>query len=267
MERKLLLAWHTTESMVDGIFSHLPNLIIGIIVYYIFVELAAHLRKIIIHIGEHAKLDITLAHALGTLSSAGLTVLGILITAVIVVPGFKPTHVITALGVTSIAVGFAFKDILENFFAGLLLLWQKPFRLGDIIKTGIFEGAVEELRIRSTHLRTEVGELVIVPNRDIYSQAVVVKTAYKHRRSAVTIAGNPNRTVEANRKIIRQIIDSTETIAKSPPPAVLLIDIGPAGQIFKVQFWTASEQATIAQTIDQVNSRIRDAMYEPVQHS
>jgi len=266
MERELLLAWHTTKGIIDGICTHLPNLIIGIIVCCLFFKLSGTLRKLVIRIGEHAKLDITLAHALGTLSSGGLIVVGVLITAVIIVPGFRPTHVITGLGLTSIAIGFASKDILENFFAGLLLLWQKPFRLGDVIKTGDFEGIVEEMRIKSTRLRTEDGDLVIIPNGDIFSRAVVVKTAYATRRSKVNIVGNPNRSIEANRKIIKQIIESTQTITKSPSPEILLIDIAGGNQIFKIQFWTSSEQTTIAQTIDQVNSRIRDAMYEPAQH-
>ena len=179
MEREILLAWHTTKDMIDGTCSHLPNIIIGIIVFYIFIQLSGVLRKLIIRIAEHAKLDITLAHALGSLSSAGLILLGILVTAVIVVPGFKPSHVIAGLGVTSVALGFASKDILENFFAGLLLLWQKPFRPGDVIKTGDFEGTVEEMRIKSTRLRTDNGELVIIPNGNIFSQPIVVKSTPK----------------------------------------------------------------------------------------
>jgi small-conductance mechanosensitive channel len=179
MERELSLAWFTTKSIMDATCSHLPNIIIGIIVYFVFVKLSGTLRKIIMRIAEHAKLDITLSQALGSLSSAGLILLGLLVTAAIVVPGFKPSHIIAGLGVTSVAVGFASKDIVENFFAGLLLLWQKPFRLGDFIKTGDFEGTVEEMRIKSTRLRTADGELVIIPNGIISSNPIVIKKAYQ----------------------------------------------------------------------------------------
>jgi small-conductance mechanosensitive channel len=220
------------------------------------------LRKLIIRVAEHAKLDLTLAQALGTLSSTALIVFGALITALIMVPGFKPTHLIAGLGVTSVAVGFAFKDILENFFAGLLLLWQKPFGLGDLIQTGTFQGIVAEMRIRSTHLRTEDGELVIVPNDQIFSNPIIVKTAYKTKRTEITVSANAKNSIEANRKIIKQILDSTEAITNSPGPEILLVDISNGNQVYKIQYWTSSAPSTIAQSIDQVNSRIRDAMYE-----
>src|ERR1700722_10582602 len=115
MEKELLLGWQTTKDIIDGFFVHLPNIVIGIIVYCLFANLSGIFRKVIVRIGEHARLDITLVHALGVLSSATMTVIGVLMAALIIVPGFKVTHVIAGLGVTSIAVGFAFKDILENF--------------------------------------------------------------------------------------------------------------------------------------------------------
>jgi small conductance mechanosensitive channel len=262
MGKELLLAWRTTKDIIDGGITYLPNLILGILIYWLFAYLSGVLSKIILHIGERAKLDITLAHALGTLSSAGLNVLGILVAAVFIVPGFKPTHIVTGLGLTSIAAGFAFKDILENFFSGLLLLWQKPFTLGDVIQTGTFEGTVEELRIKSTRLRTENGELVVIPNGMIFANPIVVRTAYKTKRTEITVAANPNRSIEANRKVIKQIIDSTEAIVSSPEPEILLTDISSGNQIFKIQYWTSSAPSTIAQAIDQVNSRMRDAMYQ-----
>ena len=168
MDRAISLAGQSLMKMWDDTCSFLPNMILGIIVCCIFFSISGQFRKIIVRLGEHARLDITLVHALGTLTATAVNILGLLFTAVLIVPGFKLTHIITGLGVTSIAVGFAFKDILENFFAGLLLLWQKPFRLGDVIKTGEFEGMVEEMRIKSTYLRTEDGELVIIPNGSIF---------------------------------------------------------------------------------------------------
>jgi small conductance mechanosensitive channel len=262
MERELALALNSTKDMIDGICAHLPNVFIGILICYLFVIISGNMRHLIIRIAEHAKLDITLAHALGTLSSTGLIVFGFLITALIVVPGFKPTHLITGLGVTSVAVGFAFKDILENFFAGILLLWQKPFGLGDLIQTGTFQGIVEEMRIRSTYLRTEDGELVIVPNDQIFSNPIVVKTAYKVKRSEITVVGSPNRSIDANRKVIKQIVDSTEAIAKTPLPEIILTDISSGNQTFKIRYWTSSAPAVSISTIDEINSRLRDAMYQ-----
>jgi len=261
MERALASSWHIVVRIFNAALAVLPNLIIGGLVYWLCVSLSKIVGNSIRHIGERANLDITLSHALGTLSAAALNVLGILMAAVIIVPGFKLAHVVAGLSITSLAIGFAFKDILQNFIAGLLLLWQKPFGIGDLIKTTDYEGRVEEIRIRSTHLKTDSGELIIVPNGAIFENVIIIKTAYKTKQSQITIAGNPDLTVEANRKIIKQILESTDEISKSPASEVFLVDIASGNQTFKAQFWSASSPTAISRIIDLLNTRIMDAMY------
>ncbi len=93
-----------------------------------------------------------------------------------------PGDLVAGLGITSVAIGFAFKDVLQNFFAGILILWRKPFVVGDQIKFREFEGAIEEINVRSTRIKTFDGERAVIPNGDIYANAVLVKTAYEKRR-------------------------------------------------------------------------------------
>ena len=80
--------------------------------------------------------------------------LGLFVAAVVIFPAFKPGDLVTGLGITSVAIGFAFKDVLQNFFAGILILWRRPFVVGDQIRTKDYEGTVEEITVRSTRLKT-----------------------------------------------------------------------------------------------------------------
>jgi small-conductance mechanosensitive channel len=83
-----------------------------------------------------------------------------------------PAKLFSALGVGGIAIGFAFKDILQNFLAGILLLIRHPFRAGDEIISGSFTGLVESIETRTTFIRTYDGRQIIVPNSVIYTEPV-----------------------------------------------------------------------------------------------
>ncbi|MFP3354118.1 mechanosensitive ion channel, partial [Pseudoalteromonas sp. SIMBA_153] len=99
--------------------------------------------------------------------------------------GFTPAKLIGALGIGSVAIGFAFKDIFQNLLSGILLLISEPFRIGDQIVSGDYEGTVEDIKIRATTIRTYDGRQVVIPNSDLYTSALTVNTAYKQRRLQV----------------------------------------------------------------------------------
>lgn len=87
-------------------------------------------------------------------------------------PSVKPVDLLAGLGFFSVAVGFAFQDILENTLAGVLLLFRQPFRSGDQIEVKEQSGTVEAITIRETQIRTFDGQLVLVPNRAVYKSVM-----------------------------------------------------------------------------------------------
>lgn len=99
-----------------------------------------------------------------------------LIAAAVTFRSVKPVDLLAGLGFFSVAVGFAFQDILENTLAGMLLLFRQPFRSGDQIDVVGTSGTVEEITIRETRINTYDGELVIIPNRDVYKNIITVHT-------------------------------------------------------------------------------------------
>lgn len=127
MGKAALIALNNLIKTLDHIIEYLPNLVIGIIIYLLFARIAKFLRNFIKNLCLRAHLDVTLSHALGTLASVFTVVLGILTAATVLVPGFKLANVVTGLGITSVVIGFAFKDILQNFLAGLFAFMAKTF--------------------------------------------------------------------------------------------------------------------------------------------
>lgn len=260
MQHALELAWGTCLKMADGFFALLPNLLIGLVVLSLFLAGGNLSKRIVSKIAQKAHLDVTLARALGTCCSVFIDIFGLLVTGVIVIPQFSMAHVIGGLGISSVAIGFAFKDILQNFFAGMLLLWQKPFHIGDQIKTKDYEGTVEDITIRSTELRTFTGELVLVPNGDIFTNAIIVNTAYGKRRVSLNVAAKDARDVDDVRATIRDAVQKTEGVQKDPAPAVHLFDLTGDALNFEVVFWSGPRNEDMINTKDRVASAIRRAL-------
>jgi small-conductance mechanosensitive channel len=193
-----------------------------------------------------------LAEVLSRMIRAAMMVLTFLVAAVIVFPTFKPGDLIAGLGITSVAIGFAFKDILQNFFAGILILWRQPFRVGDEIRSGEFEGVVEDINTRSTRIRTYDGERAVLPNGDVYTGAILVRTAYASRRVRMTVGIGYRDGIEEARETIHALLDSTEGVLKDPGPWVYVTELAASSVEFVVYFWVEPEQRNVLRVRDRV---------------
>jgi small-conductance mechanosensitive channel len=94
----------------------------------------------------------------------------------------QASDLIKILGISGVAIGFAFQNILQNFLAGLLLFWSEPFRIGDEIKVDNYEGGVEEIQTRATTIKTYDGRQIVIPNADLFTHSVTINTTREGRR-------------------------------------------------------------------------------------
>lgn len=115
-----------------------------------------------------------------------VVVVAVLLPATLAFPSVRVADVLASLGIVSVAVGFAFKDVLENLLAGVLLLLRDPFRTGDQIQVAGYEGTVEGVTVRETLLRTYDGQQVLIPNAQVYINPREVRTHYPHARNPTT---------------------------------------------------------------------------------
>lgn len=141
--------------------------------------------------------------------------------ATIVFPSVKPADILATLGVGSIAIGFACKDILQSWLAGLLLLIRQPFRQGDQIVVGKQEGTVERIEARATVIRTYDGKRVIIPNRSVYTESVTVHTAFHQRRSEYDVGIGYGEDVRKACGVIRHALRDIPGLAADPAPEAI----------------------------------------------
>ena len=258
MGHGIQIAWQTVVKMVDGFFALLPNLIIAVCVFCAFFIVGSVIAKAVFGMAKRANMDHTLANAMGKLSAVCINVFGLLVCFVIVVPSFSPDKLIAGLGITSVAIGFAFQNILQNFFAGLLVLWQKPFGIGDEIKTHDFEGVVEDITIRSTILRTYSGQRVFIPNGMLLTDPVIVHTAYANRQVHIQIpvgAVEPGKALE----VARTTLNGVTSISKDPPPEIFISAVGGTSSL-DIYFWAASKNVQIIRATDEATYAMQQAL-------
>lgn len=250
------------EEYVNASLRVLPTLLMALTVLAIFVILARTTRDSVEKLARTALDDSSLANLAGTTVSTVLVVVGLFAAATILFPGLRAGDIVAVLGLSSVAVGFAFKDIFENFLAGVLLLWQRPFVVGDQIEVQDFAGVIEHIDIRSTSLRSYGGELVVIPNSDVYSCAVIVNTDTDARRSTFETGIGYNEDIEEGRQVIVDAVNDCDLVFDDPGPRAVVSGHGDSSVDFKVQYWTKSDRKTETLARDQVATRIKYALDE-----
>jgi small-conductance mechanosensitive channel len=249
------------ETIVQGFFWMLPNLGIAAVVLVLFLIAAWAARFAVTRVFRRRKRR-DLGDLLGGFAKWALVALGLLVVATIVFPSIKPSDVLATLGIGSIAVGFAFKDILQNWIAGLLLLVRQPFRQGDQIRVGEFEGTVEHIEARATLIKTYDGRRVIIPNSDVYTRALTVNTAYPKRRSQYEVGIGYGDDIDRAAGIMLDAIRGLEGVEGDPAPDVVPWELSGSSVNLRLRWWTESRRATVVATRGRVIAAVRKALGE-----
>ncbi|MEP6913964.1 MAG: mechanosensitive ion channel family protein [bacterium] len=254
------IMWRPLLGMWSSFLAQLPYLVIGVLVFGAFLIAASVVRRIIITAGHRTRFPNNLADLLGRLGGALVALLGLFVGAVIVFPAFTPGNLVAGLGIGSVAIGFAFKDIFQNFLAGVLILWRQPFLVGDQIRSGSFEGTVEEINVRSTRLKTYDGERAILPNGDVYTKEILVRSAFDRRRVRFSVGIGYPDSIEQARAVIHETLAKTEGVLHDPGPWVYVEELASSSVNLTVYFWVGSEQANVLRVRDRVATGIKLAL-------
>ncbi len=202
------------------------------------------------------------ANVMSRVVRLGFGLLAVLTAATIVFPTVQPVNVLGSLGFFSIAVGFAFRDILENLLAGILLLFRSPFRMGDEVDIEGTRGTVVEINLRETVLRTYEGRKVLIPNATVYKNQLVVQTAYGAIRTEAVVGIAYESDVDRAHRVVLDVLRGLDEVLAEPAPLVLVGELGPSTVDLQVLFWTAPQQALVLQARDRVLTQIKVALDE-----
>jgi small conductance mechanosensitive channel len=170
---------------------------------------------------------------------------------------------IGSLGLATVALGFALQDIVSNFTAGIVLLLEHPFTEGDHIAIPDAEGEVEDIRIRATRLRAPDGQLVIVPNKLLFTQVLTNSTATMRRRVEVRLDIPYGQDDARARELVLAAASEVEGVSDDPAPRLLTQDLGQGARSLRLWFWVDARRHDAlrvrSELLDEAERRLRDA--------
>ena len=174
------------------------------------------------------------------------------------------TTLIASLGVAGFALGFALKDILENFIAGILLLFARPFEIGDQVKLGDYEGTVTDIQIRTTTLHTYSGEQVFIPNSSVFSNPVVNHTRLGQRRYTVDFDTSLTADSATVERETLKVARAHDDIAEDPEPflRVVSVDTGSDVLSWRLYFWAKPLKAVEVSTVSEVLRSLKQSLFD-----
>ncbi|EAW37794.1 mechanosensitive ion channel family protein [Lyngbya sp. PCC 8106] len=247
------------QEMVGSGVKLIPAILIALVIIFLTRYATKFFRQIVSKIASRTIRSRSLQLLLIKTSDVGIWVIGIVLSCVIAFPGLRLGDVIATLGLSSVAIGFAFQDIFKNFLAGILLLVQEPFQINDQVIIGDYEGTVEQIDIRTTRIRTYQGEQVLIPNATVFTSAVQVRTAFAYRRTDLGVGVDYNTSLRQASQLLKETISQVEGVLGNPEIEIDLVSFGDSSIDFIVRYWTKPQQKMVRQVQTRAIVAIKEA--------
>lgn len=248
--------------MAMGFFSVLPRLGIGVLVLALF-WVGGYLLRELLRPRLSRLRTASFGAVFAGLAYAGVVLVGLVVALPIAIPTLTVAGLLGGLGLVSVAAGFAFQDILSNLLAGILLIFRQPFVSGDQIELlGVggsedIEGTVEAITIRETRVRTFDGELVVVPNKEVYQNPIQVQTAFESKRSSVEVGVGYDTDLSRARQIALDTLADVDGVFRDPEPQAYYTELASSSVTLDLRYWTRPQQAEVRR----VQNLVVEAIY------
>jgi small-conductance mechanosensitive channel len=241
----------------DKIIQALPNLLTAILIFVAAIYLAKLLSNLLRKFLESRKADKEVTLLLAELTRWGILVVGA-ITAL--QRFFDVTAFLAGLGILGFTVGFALQDITQNFVAGVILLLQQPFNVGDAVDISGYSGTVLSINLRTTEIRAWDGRVIILPNASILSNAIVNYTRASRRRIELPLGIGYNSDLERAKQAILRALESVPGFVETPAPNVVFHTFGESSIDLTAYFWIDTTKAGLFEAKDAALRLVKAAM-------
>lgn len=156
--------------------------------------------------------------------------------------GVQTTSIIALLGAAGLAIGLALQGTLANVASGVMLLFLRPFNVGDYVDTGGDAGTVVEIGLFSTELRTFDGLCRVVPNSKIWENTITNYTRNPTRRLDVKVGIGYGDDINGAEKVLRALMEGDQRILGDPAPEVMVMELGDSAVVLNMRCWTKGDE-------------------------
>lgn len=236
------------QQLLVDFLTLLPSLIAALVVFAVGLYIASIIRRLVrrgLERRTHNSQPITL------LSQLSYWLVVILMAAIsLQMVGFNLTAFLAGLGIAGITIGFALQDVSKNFIAGVLMLIQQPFDIGEFIMVDDYAGTVEAIDLRATQVRTVDGKLVLIPNGEVMVSAITNFSEAEKRRVAISTGVAYESDPDDVRRTALAAITNIEGLISDPLPNVLFENFGNTTMDLTIYFWIDTSQTNVASAKD-----------------
>jgi len=207
-------------------------------------------------LGKNARLHAGVSVAIA--KTVGYLMVGLGFLAAVLASGMDVTRFTVILGTLSVGIGFGLQNVVNNFVSGLILLYERPIRVGDVIEVGTASGTVTHIGIRSSTVRTFQGAEVVLPNSNLVSNQLTNWTlSDQTRRIDIDVGVAYGSDVVKVQEILLLAARGHVDALSSPPPVAFFAGLGDSALNFQLRFWTAQFDRYPA-----IGSEVRTAVVE-----
>ena len=213
--------------------------IIAAIILYAGWKIAKFLRDMIVSVLARKNIDAMLVSFTGNV--AYIAMLLIVIVAALGQLGVQTTSIIAMIGAAGLAIGLALQSSLANFAAGMMIVFFRPFKVGDYIEAGGTSGIVEGIQIFSTQLRSADNKAIIVPNSSIMGGNIINYSTKNERRVDLVFSISYDEDIRKVKDILKELLDKDERILKDPESVIAVSELADYSVNIVVRPWVRTD--------------------------
>ena len=225
------------EDWITTFISMLPNLVVALFVLIIFYVMGKLARKAVVNILKKATDNKTITNLMETIIGIIIIGIGVFIALSVLQLDGAVTSLLAGAGIIGLALGFAFQDIASNFISGVILSVRHPFGIGDIIETNDIYGTVQKLNLRNTILKTMNGQIVYMPNKKVFENALTNYTKTGLRRVELVCGVSYGDDLEKVKKVSIEAVDNVENVISDHGVQFHYDEFGDSSINFTLRFW------------------------------
>jgi len=248
------------EGMVAGFVQLLPSLAIALLIAMLTWLIARFATRIADRLTARTTMRESLKNLVETLVKLAIWLAGLLIAATVVLPGLSAGGLVAGLGIGTVAIGFAFQDIFENFLAGVLIMLRDKMQIGDAVEVEGIIGRVEHITLRETHIRQFTGELTVCPNAMLFKNPVKILTEQPDRRWETTVGVSYDTDLDHAGEVIRKALDGLEGVPSDRPVDVYVANFGASSVDFLIRWWCGATPRDVFMVRDDILRRVKSAL-------
>lgn len=224
------------EGWLETSVTMLPNMIVAVVVLIAFYGLARLARYTIQKLSKKMDHEVALVKLTSNVAYVSVIIVGMFVALSVLNLDKTVTSLLAGAGIVGLALGFAFQDTAANFLSGVMIATRQPYKLGDIIEAQNHMGAVDKINLRTTTLRSFQGQLVLIPNKELF-QNIIVNYSTGERRVDLELGVSYADDLEKAEQVAVNALKDLEFVMKDRSVDLFYDEFGSSSINFSIRFW------------------------------